>query len=186
MFRPPSSLAFFPGSGGGFALAWTPAAPGKMQTNSAAPLGGRPLAFISSRETSRGRPPLITRDDSPYGLAARVKADGRDRFEKIPPPEKPAAAGRPSRGMTARSRAGGSREQTALRILGKNVGAGYRRPSSASVGYRRKRAAANCGPRSFLGGAERPRLWPHAAARPSSSRSLPRMKSAARWAAPAA
>ena len=37
----------------------------------AAPPGGRPPAFISSRETSRERPPLGTRDDS-HRLAARV------------------------------------------------------------------------------------------------------------------
>ena len=103
-------------------------------------LRGKPAA--AGRRSSRG----VTA----YSLAACVKADGRNRLDKFPL-EKPAAAGRPSRGMTAQSRAGGTRKQTVLRILGQNVGAGYRRPSSASVGYRRKRAAAQLRPAKFFG-----------------------------------
>jgi transposase len=36
-----------------------------MQINTAAPLGGRQLDFLSSEKTSRARLPLFTRDDSP-------------------------------------------------------------------------------------------------------------------------
>ena len=166
-FRPSSSLAFFPGSGGGFTLAWTPAAPGKMQTNAAAPLGGRPLALISSRDTSRGRPPLITRGDSV--LAGGLREGGPDATVPVRPSRpvhargaswllplpgadrlhfflrgKTAAAGRRSaRGMTARSRAGGSREADGRDSQG---GRGYPAPGIRERGARTSAHRRPCKP----------------------------------------
>jgi len=62
---PPSSLAFFPESGGGFALVEPPLLREKCKRILLPPRGGRPLALISSTKTSRARLPLFTRDDSP-------------------------------------------------------------------------------------------------------------------------